>query len=141
MTDNKQSTPSLHITPQPSLKIGRSERTRTAILNVTLDFIWTHSFRDMTVNSLMTLTGVGHLACYQYFRDLHEVMEALLLRLQEEIFVVAEPWFTGVDDSVPLMHDTFTGLVRVRYQLFMAASGLERQPRIWYAHESNGEAT
>ena len=68
----------VQVSPQPSPKIGKSERTRAAILNAALDFIWTHPFRDMTVNSLMARTGVGRSAFYQYFKDLHEVMEALL---------------------------------------------------------------
>ena len=59
-------------------KIGKSERTRAAILNSALDFIWSHPFRDLTVSPLMPSTGVGRSAFYSYFRDLHELMEALL---------------------------------------------------------------
>ena len=59
-------------------KIGKSERTRAAILNSALDFIWSHPFRDMTVSSLMASTGMGRSAFYKYFKDLHELMEALL---------------------------------------------------------------
>ena len=93
MSNIKQSSSPLHVSPQPSLKIGKSERTRAAILNAALDFIWSHPFRDMTVNSLMAPTGVGRSAFYQYFKDLHEVMETLLDMLQDEIFAaVSGPW-------------------------------------------------
>jgi AcrR family transcriptional regulator len=115
MSVSKKSSSPLQVSPQPTFKIGKSERTRAAILNATLDFIWSHPFRDMTVNSLMTSTGVGRSAFYQYFKDLHEVMETLLVMLQDEIFVVAEPWITGVGDPVALMHETMAGLVRVAY--------------------------
>ncbi len=98
------------------LKIGKSERTRAAILNAALDFIWSHPFRDMTVSALMASTGVSRSAFYQYFNDSHEVMEALLDMLQDEIFEVAEPWIAGVGDPVVLMHETLAGLVRVCYR-------------------------
>ena len=98
------------------LKIGRAERTRAAILNGALEFIWSRPFRDMTVGSLMAPTGVSRSAFYQYFNDLHEVMEALLDMLQDEIFEVAQPWIAGVGDPVALMHETLAGLVRVCYQ-------------------------
>ena len=116
MSEIKQSPSPLRVSPQPSLKIGKSERTRAAILNAALDFIWLHPFRDMTVNSLMASTSVGRSAFYQYFKDLHEVMETLLDMLQDEIFVAAEPWITGVGDPVALIHQTLDSLVRVAYQ-------------------------
>src|SRR5210317_492400 len=113
MSEIKQSPSPLRVNPQPSLKIGKSERTRAAILNAALDFIWSHPFRDMTVSSLMDSTGVGRSAFYQYFKDLYEVMETLLDMLQDEIFVVAEPWIAGVGDPVALIHESLAGLVRV----------------------------
>ena len=116
MSNIKQSSSSLHVCPQPSLKVGKSERTRAAILNAALDFIWSHPFRDMTVNSLMTPTGVGRSAFYQYFKDLHEVMETLLDMLQDEIFAAVKPWLLGVGDPVALMNETIDGLVQVAYQ-------------------------
>ena len=115
MSNTKSPSP-LRAKPQPSLKIGKSERTRAAILNAALDFIWSHPFHEMTVNSLMASTGVGRSTFYQYFNDLHDLMEALLDMLQGEIFGVAEPWIAGVGDPVALMNETLTGLVRVCYQ-------------------------
>jgi AcrR family transcriptional regulator len=105
----------VQVSPQPSLKIGKSERTRAAILNAALDFIWTHPFRDMTVNSLMARTGVGRSAFYQYFKDLHEVMEALLDIVQTDIFEAAAPWIVSVGDPVALVHESLTGVVHVCY--------------------------
>ena len=116
MSQNKKLSSPLRLSPQPTLKIGKSERTRTAILNAALDFIWAHPFRDITVNSLMAPTGVGRSAFYQYFKDLHEVMEALLEMLQDEIFIAAEPWIAGTGDPIFLMHESLAGLIRVAYQ-------------------------
>ena len=112
---NEPSSP-LQMSPKATLKIDRSERTRAAILNSALDFIWLHPFRDMTVNSLMAPTGVGRSAFYQYFKDLHEVMETLLETVKVEIMAITGPWFTGVGDPVVLLNESLDGLVDVCYR-------------------------
>ena len=116
MTIIKKSASPLQVSPQPTLKIGKSERTRAAILNSVLNFIWSHPFREMTVNSLMVPTGAGRSAFYVYFKDLHELMETLLAMLQEEILDAAKPWIVGIGDPVALMHETIAGLVQVAYE-------------------------
>ena len=100
MSNTKQSFSPLHVSPQPSIKIGKSERTRAEILNAALDFIWSHPFRDMTVNLVMTPTGAGRSAFYQYFKDLHDLMESLLDLLKNEVYAVTTPWFEGTGDPV-----------------------------------------
>ena len=98
------------------LKIGKAEHTRAAILNAAVDFLWSHPFRDMTVNSLMAPTGVGRSAFYQYFKDLHELMETLLDTVRVEVLAVTGPWFTGVGDPVVLLNESLDGLVEVCYR-------------------------
>jgi AcrR family transcriptional regulator len=112
----KNATSPLQLTPLPTTRVERSERTRTAILNAALDFLWSRPFREMTVNELMANTGVSRSAFYQYFNDLHDVMESLLKLLQEEIFNVDEPWLIGVGDPVGLLRETLSGLVDVCYE-------------------------
>jgi len=116
MSRTKQSSVPLQVSPQPALKLGKSERTLAAILNAALDFIWSHPFRDMTVSSLMAATGVSRSAFYQYFEDRHELMETLLDMLQDEIFDAAETWIAGAGDPVALLHEALDGLVRVGYR-------------------------
>ena len=103
----------LYLSPQPSLKIGKSERTRAAILNATLDFIWSNPFRDMTVSALMDSTGLSRSAFYQYFKDVHEVMETLLDMLKDEVFAVTGSWFENTGDPVILLNESLAGLVDV----------------------------
>jgi len=112
---NKPS-PSLRLSPKPSHRTAKSERTRTAILNAALDFVWVHPFHEMTVSSLMASTGVCRAAFYQYFSDLHELMEALLALLQDEIYEVVAPWLIETGDPVSLMSEAIDGLVRVCYE-------------------------
>jgi len=104
------------VSPQAVLKISKSEHTRTAILNAALDFIWSHPFRDLTVQPLMASTGVSRSTFYQYFKDLHDVLNTLLYMLQGEIFDAVKPWLIGVGDPVVLINEAITGLVQVAYQ-------------------------
>ena len=106
----------LRAEPAPTPKVGRSERTRAEILNAAFDFIWSHPFREMTVNSLMASTAVGRSAFYQYFRDLHELMETLLVTLEDEILQGAGPWFFGAGDPVELLDRSLEELVAACYR-------------------------
>ena len=105
------------MTPEPTPRIGKSERTRAAILDAALEFIWSHPFRDMTVKSLTTTAGLSRSAFYQYFTDLHDLMESLLDMLKGEVQAVTGPWFTGVGDPVVLLNESLSGLVTVCYRL------------------------
>ena len=117
MSDFKRSSSPPHVNPQPTLKIEKSERTRAAILNAALEFIWSHPFRDMTVNALMASTSLSRSAFYQYFSDRHDLMETLLGMLKDEVFAVTGPWFEGAGDPIALLNESLTGLVDVCYRL------------------------
>jgi len=113
----KRSSSRPRVTPEPTPRIGKSERTRAAILDAALEFIWSHPFRDMTVNALMASTGLSRSAFYQYFDDQHHLMETLLDMLQDEIFALTGPWFEGTGDPVILLNESLAGLVDVCYRL------------------------
>ena len=117
MSDFKKKKSPLRVEPQPILKIEKSERTRAAILNAGLEFVWSHPFRDMTVNALMAPTGLSRSAFYQYFTDLHDLMETLLEMLRDEVFATTGSWFTGVGDPIVLLNESLAGLVDVCYRL------------------------
>ncbi len=102
--------------PGPDLPPRKSERTREAILDSALQFLWKSPFRDLTVGELMSATGSSRSTFYQYFKDLHELMEALLRGLNQEIFEVARPWFEGEGDPVPLLKESLAGLVKVCHE-------------------------
>jgi len=70
----------------------------------------------MTVNSLMASTDLSRSAFYQYFDDIHKVMESLLQMLAEEIFTSSNIWLDGVGDPVALLNETFEGLTQTCYR-------------------------
>lgn len=91
----------------------KSDRTRAEILDAAFKFLWTRPFREMTVNSLMASTPVGRSAFYQYFGDVHELMETLLEFLGDEIVTGATPWFQGAGDPVALLDESLASLVEI----------------------------
>ena len=138
MSENINPSIPLWVSPKPTLKVGKSEKTRAAILDAALEFIWSNPFRDMTVGSLMVSTGLSRSAFYQYFDDLHDLMETLLSMLQDEIFAATGSWFTGVGDPIVFLKESLTGLVDVCYRFgpilratIDAASNDERLEKAW----------
>lgn len=87
-----------------------------AILNSAQEFLWTRPFREMTVGELMLITGTGRSAFYQYFKDLHELMETLLQGVAEEIHLAAEPWFNDEGDPFVLLQKSLSQLVDICYE-------------------------
>jgi AcrR family transcriptional regulator len=97
-------------------EMRKSDRTRKAILDGALELLWSRPFRDLTVADLMEVTGTSRSAFYRYFADLYALMETLLLGLEEDIFEVASPWFSGEGNPVDTLRESLSGLVRVCYE-------------------------
>ena len=112
----KRPSSKLRAVPQPAARVTKSDRTRAAILNAALEFIWFRPFRDMSVNSLMATTEFSRSAFYQYFDDIHEMMKTLLQLLAEEIFASSNHWLDGVGDPVALLNEAFEGLTQTCYR-------------------------
>ena len=116
MSDLKRHPSQLRVVPEPTGKVTKADRTRAVILNAALEFIWSHPFRELSVNSLMASTDLSRAAFYQYFEDIHKLMETLLHMLADEIFASANIWLEGVGDPVALLNEAFEGLTRSCYQ-------------------------
>ena len=102
--------------PEPVPKIGRSERTRAEILDAAFEHLWSRPFRDMTVNSLMVMTSSTRSGFYRYFQDIHELMEALLKRLESELLEGVSPWLSDDGDPVALLYESLVAEVRICYR-------------------------
>jgi AcrR family transcriptional regulator len=124
--------------PSVRTRLRKSERTRQAILEAVFEFLGSRPFRDLTVAELMSLAGSSRPVFYQYFADLHELIENLLNDLQQEILAVARPWLTAEDDPVLQLAKSLSGLVKVCYRrgpivraVVEAAPMDERLERAW----------
>jgi AcrR family transcriptional regulator len=94
----------------------KSERTRQALLDAAEAFLWTHPFRDLSAAKLASLTGASRPTFYQYFSDIHDLMETLLEGIGADIFAAVRPWLESEGDPIPLLEESIDGLVRVCYE-------------------------
>ena len=94
---------------------GKGDRTKLAIVNAALEFLWSHPFREMNVSVLMSKTGIARSAFYQYFDDLHQLMEYMMTRLEKEIMQEASAWFSGHGNPVALLRESLEKIVNVFY--------------------------
>ena len=101
---------------KPETKLRKSDQTKRAIVNAAREFLWNKPFRELTVRELMSVTGTSRPAFYQYFSDLHRLMEHLLDELKNEIMVAAAPWFEGVGEPVELLSRSLEDFVQVCYE-------------------------
>ena len=70
----------------------------------------------MTVNSLMAMTSSTRSGFYRYFQDIHELMEALLKRLESELLEGVSPWLSDDGDPVALLYESLVAEVRICYR-------------------------
>lgn len=94
----------------------KSERTRQLIFDAALEFLWTQPFREMSVQRLMAGTDLSRPTFYQYFKDLHELMEALLLELEQEVWQAASLWQAGGGERIARLEASLRKLVDVCYR-------------------------
>ena len=104
------------IQPEPIARIGTAERTRAEILDAAFEFLWSRPFRDISVNSLMATTSISRSAFYRHFQDIHELMEALLKRLESELLEGVSPWLSDDGDPVALLYESLAAEVRICYR-------------------------
>jgi AcrR family transcriptional regulator len=102
--------------PQPTERVGRSERTRAEILDAAFEFLWSRPFREMTVSSLMEQTSQSRSAFYHHFEDLYQLMESLLDLLEAEILEIAAPWLNEDGDPVAMLYESLAAEVRICYR-------------------------
>ena len=118
--------------------LRKSEQTRHNILDTAMNFLWSNSFRDLTVSGLTAQAKISRTCFYQYFADLHNLMEDLLKDLEREILLVAQPWLTAETDPVTKLAESLSGLVKVCYErgpllraIFEAAPMDARLEKAW----------
>ncbi len=71
-----------------------------AIFEATDTFLADHSFRELTVEAVVTPAGLGRTAFYRYFPDLETVLLRRLAQINEELGEATDDWLEprpGVD--------------------------------------------
>ena len=74
--------------------------------------LWKHPFRDLTVALVMAGTPLSRPAFYQYFADLHELIESLLLDVEVVLQQTANPWISGEGEPIAALRKSLGGVVQ-----------------------------
>lgn len=75
-------------------------------------FLWRRPFRDLTVAELMAGTSLSRPAFYQYFSDLHELIESLLRDVEVVMHQTANPWITEEGEPIAALRKSLGGVVQ-----------------------------
>jgi AcrR family transcriptional regulator len=89
---------------------------RQEILDQVIDMLWERPIRDLSIASIMDGTGLSRPAFYQYFSNVHNLVEQLLADLEVELVTAAMPWFTASGDSRAALRESLRGIIAVCVQ-------------------------
>ena len=88
------------------------EEARREIMDSAVRFLWEHNFRDLTIGELMGDTPLSRPAFYQYFTDLHELIESLLSEVGAVMHQTAHPWINGEGEPIAALWESQKGVVQ-----------------------------
>ena len=109
-------------------------------MNSAVRFLWEHTFRDLTIGGLMADTPLSRPAFYQYFKDLHDLMDGLLREVATVMHQTANPWISGEGEPIAALRESLRGVVQTTFDhgpVFRAISEAapldERLEKTWSA--------
>jgi len=86
------------------------EQAADEILDAAEAFLQERPFRELTVDEVMSRTGLSRPAFYVYFRDRHALATRILERVGAELFEIDRGWLEGdAGDSRRLVRETLRG--------------------------------
>jgi TetR/AcrR family transcriptional regulator, ethionamide resistance regulator len=78
----------------------RPEEAEREILDAAEELLRTARFSGLTVDELMSRTGLSRASFYVYFRDRHHLIMRLTDRIGGELFEMSERWLRGSGDPI-----------------------------------------
>ncbi len=84
----------------------KPEAAETEILDAAESFLRQFPYREMTVDDVMSRTGLSRPSFYEYFRDRSHLIIKLSERINTQNQVLADRWFTHPDPVEGLRHST-----------------------------------
>ena len=87
----------------------KPEAAESEILNAAEQFLRESPLRDMTVDDIMSRTGLSRPSFYEYFRDRNQLIIKLAERVGRQNAAIVEKWLTSknpVEDLRPVTNET-----------------------------------
>jgi AcrR family transcriptional regulator len=86
---------------------------RQEILDEVVDLLWDRPIRDLSIVMIMRGTGLSRPAFYQYFRNIPDLIEELLVDLEVEMNEAAVAWFMAEGAAKDEIRESLGGIVDV----------------------------
>ena len=104
---------------QRSRQREQRETTRQAIMTAAENLLRERPYRELSVDAVMTQTGLSRTAFYRHFDDIPSLVLRLLADVGQELYEVAERWRVQALEDLPgSAHEALTSIVE-----FMLAHG------------------
>lgn len=97
---------------KPRRRRRKPEVAESEILEAAENFLREHPFRELTIDDVMSRTGLSRPSFYEYFRDRHHLIMKLTERLTSSTYTRSEPWLSG-SDLVEDLRATLEGIVEL----------------------------
>ena len=85
---------------RPARRRRRPEEAEREILDAAEDLLRGGRFSALTVDELMSRTGLSRASFYVYFRDRHHLIMRLTDRIGGELFAMSDRWLRGSGDPL-----------------------------------------
>src|SRR5437764_54477 len=82
----------MSVSVQRTRRRQQREETRRQILDAAQAFLREHSYRELSVDALMSLTGHTRTVFYRHFDDVPALVLALITEVGAELIELAEQW-------------------------------------------------
>lgn len=77
------------------------ENTRRQIVKAAVDFLREHPYRELTVDIVMTETGLTRTAFYRHFDDITDLVLKVFAEVGQELVEIAERWRASAGQDYP----------------------------------------
>ena len=92
------------------------EEARREILDSATPVLRKGQFRDLTVGEVMAGTTLSRPAFYQYFTDLHELIDSMLRDVEQVMHQTASPWIDGEGETIAALWESNRAVVELCVQ-------------------------
>ena len=117
---------------RPKRRRRKPEAAESEILDAAEAFLKERPFREMTVDDVMSRTGLSRPSFYEYFRDRHHLIVKLAERLGDWTYTMSEAWLAGGANSSGELKtgiERLVGLYLQRGHLLRALADAARQDK------------
>jgi TetR/AcrR family transcriptional regulator, ethionamide resistance regulator len=97
---------------KPRRRRRKPEVAESEILEAAENFLSHHPFRELTIDDVMSRTGLSRPSFYEYFRDRHHLIMKLTERLTHSTSTRSESWLSG-SDMLEDLRVTLEGVVEL----------------------------